>query len=414
MFGDSGVLAHSDVPQVDLPSYQDHVMDRVANAETASYFSLSSGFAPTPWSCRTPGGGTPAGGTPGVGSPHSSPPASRPSSPGPSRNHSSFALSALNMGHSHTNSASHPSSRLGSRRSSGSITPVTTPASPAGGGVMIDDEHPEDHRNWIDSELLSSLNLDAVSPPGSNPTSRPGSRPGSRPNSRPSSPDHSRDSDHSPLSSSLPDPPPPLLSRSSTSSGSFFHLHIPKPLRPLTAFSRNGSSSSLMNMGREPHAHHPSASALSTALEAHAAKSRPSSLHSSSHSHANSLSHSPLETITHSAVSNSPVGPSASNSPLSSSPTNTLHGPSLSSVTSGPSSSSGGPSPHSGSGTNSHSNSGANSPSGAHTPHTPYGNGEDAVDFLSQVPSYDVAARGFLGGGVVPLSMSSRLPNYED
>ncbi|KAL8292022.1 hypothetical protein RQP46_001488 [Phenoliferia psychrophenolica] len=407
LFGDSGVLAHSDVPQVDLPSYQDHVMDRVADAATASYFSLSSGFTPTPWSCRTPGGGTPAAGTPAFGSPHNSPPPSRPSSPGPHRALSSFSLAGLNMNSMAANPHSNASSRLASRRSSGSTTPITTPASPAGGGVMIDDEHPEDHRNWIDSELLSSLNLDHTSPPGSNPTSRPGSRPGSRPNSRPASPDHSRESDHSPSSVSFTETPhpPPLLSRSSTSGSGFFHLHIPKPLRPLTAFSRNGSSSSLMNLGRSDHAHHPSASALSTALEAHAAKSGPSSsAHSYSHSHSNSQSHSPLETITHSAVSNSPIATSAAASPLSSSPTSTLHGPTH------PSSSSTAPLSAPGS----HSGSGANSPSAI--PPTPHanGNGDEAVDFLSQVPSYDVAARGFLGGGVVPLSMSSRLPNYED
>ncbi|KAK4701306.1 hypothetical protein P7C70_g4924, partial [Phenoliferia sp. Uapishka_3] len=305
----------------------------------------------------------------------------------------------------------------------GTLTPITTPTSPA---AFAADEHPEDHRNWMDSELLSSLHLDALaSPPGSNPTSRPGSQPSSRPNSRPASPDHSREvhppRDFAPMTptasssaNSFVDPPP-LLSRSSTGASGFFHLHIPKPLRPLTSFSRNASSSSLMTMGRnrgeDHHAHHPSASALSTALEAHAAKSGPSS---ASHSHSNSQSHSPLETITHSAVSNSPIGPSADNSPLSSSPATTIHGPSLSSTSS----------PYN---SHSHSNSLSLTPAHSHSQphsgptstgaspaHTPYGDGEEAVDFLSQVPSYDVAARGFLGGGVVPLSMSSRLPNYED
>ncbi|KAK4703989.1 arrestin-related trafficking adapter 4/5/7, partial [Phenoliferia sp. Uapishka_3] len=117
LFGESGVLAHSDIPQVDLPSYQDHVMDRVANAETASFFHNSSGFTPTPWSCRTPGGSTPAS---NLGSPHSSPPPSRPSSPGPQRAHSSFSLAGLNM----TNNAGSspvPPSRLASRRSSGTL-----------------------------------------------------------------------------------------------------------------------------------------------------------------------------------------------------------------------------------------------------------------------------------------------------
>jgi hypothetical protein len=33
--------------------------------------------------------------------------------------------------------------------------------------------------------------------------------------------------------------------------------------------------------------------------------------------------------------------------------------------------------------------------------------------YLSQVPSYDVARRGFLGGGAPPLSLSIGLPSYD-
>jgi hypothetical protein len=38
--------------------------------------------------------------------------------------------------------------------------------------------------------------------------------------------------------------------------------------------------------------------------------------------------------------------------------------------------------------------------------------GPTDVDFLSQVPPYDIAARGFLGGGVVPLSFNP--PLYDE
>ncbi|KAM0749136.1 hypothetical protein T439DRAFT_358253 [Meredithblackwellia eburnea MCA 4105] len=411
LFGESGCLAHSDVPQVDLPSYQDHVMDRVANAETASYFSLAAGFTPTPWSARSPGAGTP-----GVASPVATPPGSRPPSPGPHRNQSSFSLAGLNLGSSSIQPSSLSNSRLASRRSSGSVTPVT-PASPPG---LVDEEHPEDHRNWVDSELLSTLILDHQSPPGSNPTSRPGSLPGSRANSRPPSPDHSRERDEPTTpgvgtSSSVTFDTPPPLARSSTSSSGFFHLHIPKPLRPLTSFSRNGSSSSLSAMNMSSSSHHPSASAISSALEAHQAKSRDDVPSGRSHRYS---SHSPLETITHAPISNSPGG--------------AIQIPTTSSSSSVPS---GGVSPVdiAGHSTASPGSSSPNVSSSLHHGHpsslsmhhlqhvhaaspvqSPYRSGDEEIDFLSQVPSYDVAARGFLGGGAVPLSTSRGLPNYED
>ncbi|ORY89683.1 hypothetical protein BCR35DRAFT_300097 [Leucosporidium creatinivorum] len=410
LFGESGVLAHSDVPQVDLPSYQDHVMDRVANAETASYFSLAAGFAPTPWSQRGTPTGTPgaAGGTPMASPPHSRPP-SRPPSPhrANSTGHGAAFASSLSMATSYGNH----SRSLASRRSSGTVTPVTT--SPP--GELFDEEHPENHRNWIDSELMSTLALDHTSPPGSNPTSRPGSRPGSRPPSRPASPDHHSHYVHSSAAAAIPLPQtpasehPPPLARSATSSGGFFHLHIPKPLRPLTAFSRNGSSSNLSAMGRESHSgssshssneHHPSASALSNALAAHAAKS---SRHAPQPS---------LDIHTHSAMSNSPIsGPSAASSPISSSPAQpSPHWPPSTSYTTTSSAlqHSNGPS-RPGSPSPSHTPSLGRTGHDSHHSHTPNWEEEDP---LNSVPSYEVAARGFLGGGVVPISFG--LPGYDD
>lgn len=38
----------------------------------------------------------------------------------------------------------------------------------------------------------------------------------------------------------------------------------------------------------------------------------------------------------------------------------------------------------------------------------------DDVAALSQVPSYNIASRGFLGGGVVPLSAVQGLPDYDE
>lgn len=356
LFGESGVLAHSDVPQVDLPSYQDHVMDRVANMETASYFSHAAGFTPTLWS----GFSTPMG-TPIAGSPMTSPPPSRPASPG--RHFSAPVVATLGS------NASRPAHISGtsyvSRHSSGTNTPVL--ASPS----MDMGDHPEAHRNWIDSELMGTLNLDHTSPPGSNPTSRPSSRPGSQPNSRPASPSHGTSTNFGhPLE-------PPSLVRATTTGSSFFSLHLPKPLRPLTAFSRMGSSSSVHQVSSPggSTAHHPSPSALSSALAAHAARASPLVRAGSS-----------ADIHHHSAMSNhSPTGPSTTSSPTSTSPvvTTSFLNPIMHSHEVG-------------------SASPARSPTSA----------EEQVDFLSQVPSYSVAARGFLGGGVVPLS--TLLPNYED
>ncbi|GAA6051086.1 hypothetical protein JCM3770_004705 [Rhodotorula araucariae] len=416
LFGASGALAHSDVPQVDLPSYQDHVMDRVANAETAAQFSASSGFAPTPWSTRN----TPTG-TPGI-----SPPASRPPSrpPSPDRRSSSHHSSFGGFGGFHALSTINNSA---SRRSSGAATPATSSPPPERVG------DPEDHRNWYDSELLSTLNIggDGGSPAHSNPSSRPGSRPPSRPSSRPSSragsrapsPERTSRSDASSSIAMSPTPSTPAteerpsLSRSHThTSGNFFNLHLPKPLRPLTAFSRNNSSNSLRdalhmssggsgsasdsrrggahvpNAGGELPSGAPSPSALSSALAAHAARAGPSG----------QVPRPPLQVDTppsvvhtHPHMSNS----GGASSPMSASPAqpSPVHSPQnafrqvyggapplLSPVL-------GGPHP--------------TQPLGA-------GPGGVPVDFLSQVPSYDVAARGFLGGGITPLSFNP--PGYED
>ncbi|GAA5992336.1 hypothetical protein JCM10908_000433 [Rhodotorula pacifica] len=445
LFGPSGALAHSDVPQVDLPSYQDHIMDRVANAETAAQYSASSGFAPTPWSARN----TPTG-TPGVSPPASRPP-SRPASP--ERRHSHSSSDRRNSHHGGFGGFGGFSA-LSSINRSGTSTPTTSSPPPE----LADEAHPEDHSNWIDSELLSTLNIgEHVSPPSSAPASRPGSRPNSRPSSRPSSRAGSRASSPergtSTAAGAIPSTPPtaaveerPALSRSHTS-GSFFNLHIPKPLRPLTSFSRNGSSSNLRDAlhmsshhsasgsdsrrgsshGTEGSPGAPSPSALSSALAAHAARAGPSG----------QIARPPLAvdtpsaaaaaaTVLHPMMSNSPhgrsTGSAAGASPISASPAqpSPLQTPG---INSGGASfhqhwgtlASPAPTPGLAPGTPRIGTDGSTSPSllssSAPSPGNHANNGQQ-VDVLSQVPSYDVAARGFLGGGVVPLSFNP--PSYDD
>lgn len=332
---------------------------------------------------------------------------------------------------------------------------MSTPGSPSG--------RIEDHRNWVDSELLDTLNLSgrgAASPSASRPSSRPSSRAASRAQSRAASPErggHERHdppssgpspADHSfatsPSSSSMTSPPSETQTINRRDHNPF-HLHLPglPKMRPLTGFSRNSSHSSL----RELHASESaaaaagapgpsaaatssasqgaSASALSKALERHAAKPQ-------------QRRHNTYETFHHAPVSDTPVSnPSAASSPLSTSPgahpfldqpetphsatfptghsARSAHSPAppLPRIATNASS----PSPY--------ASSSAQSPVGSHfssgregvseeTMETPMPHHQPLadVDYLSQVPSYEVARRGFLGGGVVPLNRD--LPNYED
>jgi hypothetical protein len=431
---------------VDLPSFEDHVKDRVANAETASngYFSISSGFAHTPWSGRS----TPAQ-TPG-----SSPPGSPAFESAPAPRFAGLG------GQSRGSYQQKPYNHAGS---SGSVTPLT-PASP-GPGVAYgyDEQHPEDHRNWIDSELMGTLNLEpGMMTPAETPGSSPSvSRSGSRVGSRVGSPvereagshfPHASTSGHGSAGSSFTTTTPAfnsnghlnhdsthphfLANRSATSTSFFHNMHLPNPLRPLTAFSRNASSSSVAALtsssaSSTPHSPAqflpsststapPSASALSHALAAHQQRSG-----------AGSETVSPT-THTHIAVSN--VGGSGNTSR-----SNSIAGSPIATTAHYPRSPPGLNHHHStGHGLGSSGTSGIGigvtpltttmrrrDSTPLHTTLNPFnsvaappspaledrtatgsrmGTGTGQVDFLSQVPSYDVASRGFLGGGVVPLS----------
>lgn len=212
LFGPSGVLvpAAEGIQQVDLPSYADHVRDRVANLDTATAnASLTTphtntvqnnlSFVRSPWA--TP-----------IGSPE----------------------------HQHLSGAQSPGGYFPTR-------PI----------------------NWADSELLSTLAISspsetqhphhqsrgssshgspATSRPGSRPGSRAGSRQNSRPASRASSPNRggeARDADEDGISlasaSSAPREADMRPTGSRTSSSGFLS-HLPKPLRPLTG--RSGTTSS--------------------------------------------------------------------------------------------------------------------------------------------------------------------------
>lgn len=279
--------------QLELPSYSNHVYDRVANA---GMLASSSGTTAASWSSR-------------LNSPSTTPPASRP--------------------------GSRPGSPVLGMRS----LPDALPAD----GLPV----PERPRlNWADSELLMSIGASLPdahqgSPHRTPPESRSGSRLGfrrsmSRPNSRPSSPER----EHRPAGPVSEMPPYAAAEEQGGRRSSLFNIPHFKPLTSIGG-------------GHGGHKHHPKG--------------------------------------LHSLSSMTPDRPSA-----------------------GDASSAGGSAPHSAS----HTNSNSASSSAIHSPATSNGPSRnpsfDDMTALSQVPSYQVASRGFLGGGVVPLSATVGLPDYDE
>ena len=392
LFGPSGVLvpAASGIQQVDLPSYGEHILDRVANIENASSGSAAGGgsynssttaasFARSPWA-------TPIA--------------------GPSRS---------------------PGHQGGSQaRSNGYFTEQNRPI------------------NWADSELLDTLSMtlplsqdprqmghipnSQTSSHGSSPElSRPGSRSVSRPSSRPvsraSSPirgestnnqSHEISSDGARVQSSLSSaslsehPQGPSAQR--TSSG-FFNMHIPKPLKSLTSFGpgtfHSASSGNL-------HDTHSSSGSLSSFFHHNARPAGPSSLTSCTQGEVLTAQRS--STI---GVRTYSIGPGASHGDVARGVDAALEehqqqhiqkskgkGKKKAAVFS---------SLHADEEDDDDVHHTLDHVSPAHSPQAELGNQtvETGSRYLSQVPSYEIARRGFLGGGVPPLSLSVGLPSYD-
>ncbi|WWD17949.1 hypothetical protein CI109_102394 [Kwoniella shandongensis] len=329
-------------PQIDLPSYSNHVYDRIAIADSGN----ATGFVPRSVNA-TP-----------LPSPHDDTP---PRSRAPSRPSSPV------RGYSHAS---------GTSASSRSNEP--TPA----GDVPPRRQLP----NFVDSELLLSLGSlrtqsAGSSPNGTPPDSRGPSRPLSRRNSRSgrssragsraSSPERGN-SQSSSLAGSYADESHvrPGTERRSTGLHSLFHL--PKPMRPLShlpggkTILRNGSNVNLHQAVEGL----PRNSSVPGALHSAAASIAGGNSSASSQNH---VSFAPRVTALE---------------------------------------------PRSGGG------AGANGRTsfqiGGDDDDQPYDHGgndgeghddEEEVDPLSQVPSYAIASRGFLGGGVVPIDAG--LPTYD-
>jgi hypothetical protein len=324
---------------VDLPSYHDHVYDRVANANnttpTTGYITAGN---------RTPGSG---GRTPGSGGTRT--PVSAGTTPAGSR------------------APSRPGSPV--QRPMNSLPP--TP----GGMDITDDYHPAEDvparpqlSSWADSELLMSLG--ALAP-----------HQGSNPSSRQSSPHDTPDDSRAP---SRP------TSRLGFRSG-----------RNSTAGSRAGSRASSPERGARDGPAQPHGGSLASGT---ASLLRPLHERRSSHHPPGGLFHLPSVKPFTAMMGRHTAGNSVTNSPM--------HSPKLN-ASSGP-----GSLPRNGFSLGSHAaftnlaESQAASRAATERSVASEAAPTPSVDPLSQVPSYEVARVGFLGGGVTPLSAAP--PDYDD
>lgn len=321
---------------VDLPSYNDHVYDRIANAnnQTPTSGYVSAGH-------RTPGSG---GRTPASGG------------------------------------ATPAGSRAPSRPGSPVLRAAATGGLPTPGGMDItdgfhpvDDIPPRPELGWADSELMMSLG--ALAPhQGSNPNSRGGSPHDTPPDSRGPSRPTSR-----------------LGFRSGRNSagGSRAGSRASSPERPSSTGTVQANNSSLANgtasIRRPLHERRPSLGVPGGLFNL--ASVKPFTAMMGKHHGSHSVQHSPKLQATQGS-SNLPrngfsLGSHAAFTNLAESQAN-ARGENL--PGSGP---------------------GSGSTTAAHTP-----SAQPVVDPLSQVPSYEVARVGFLGGGVTPLSAAP--PDYAD
>lgn len=458
LFGPSGILvpAAEGIQQVDLPSYSDHVKDRVASIDTASMTSntatsivsnggsgnasgsASAAFVRSPWA--TPMHSPPSGGiTPGVGT------------------------------------------TTGGSTSTGYFPESTTPEAAQQGRPI----------NWADTELLNTLSMalptqnssgqnssqgssrhtsPANSRPGSRPGSRPTSRPSSRPTSRASSPVRGETTNisrspetgltmrpqsttalavlgHESGPSTASAPVHPIVpQRNSSFLGS---MHLPKPLRPFTALNHSHSSSSNLLQkspvaGSDEGRSH-STSSLSGFFGHHSLVSRPSfgSRQSQAHhddhhqiSHQSTPHHSPphsrngISMIPSSSHQAGGDVASQTIAALEAHQEQQMHGASKKGKgRAGFSFGGKGKGKHKGGMFSSMHDDDDHPGDDASSQHNSiehehdydldpdHHQEEEPVDetgskYLSQVPSYEVARRGFLGGGVVPISVG--LPSYDE
>ncbi|KAK9898768.1 hypothetical protein P389DRAFT_38550 [Cystobasidium minutum MCA 4210] len=391
LFGPSGVLvpAAEGIQQVDLPSYADHVRDRVANIESAG--------------------------------------------------------SHTNMAAAHASTAQNATSFVRSPWAS----PVTSPDQhPVSDAHSPGSYFPTRPINWADSELLSTLAIatpmeshvshnqsrgssshgsPATSRPGSRPGSRAGSRTNSRPTSRASSPtrgETSRDDEGLNMAGTASRDPDarPAPSRGSSSG---FLSHLPKPLRPFTGLSSSSHSSSTnLNRGMHPEERSMSTGSLSNFFSNHSHSRSFLNRHSHDQVHSDSASvhsprHSPQDTL-------DGPRPGDLQAALEAAQAKQDKGKKRAHFSADTLKGKGKRRGGAFSGLlhededddqdHDTSDDRLARPDQSHDDHadeSPSAEDETGTRILSQVPSYQVASRGFLGG-VIPLSANKGLPSYDE
>lgn len=409
LFGPSGVLvpAAEGIQQVDLPSYADHIRDRVANVDTAS-------------------------GNTTLAAPHTN----------TVQNNMSFVRSPW-------------------------ATPIGSPEQHSAPEVQSPGGYfPTRPINWADSELLSTLAISspsesqhphhqsrgssshgspATSRPGSRPGSRGGSRQNSRPASRASSPTRMGDGREedgvsmAPIAGTAPREAETRPSAPRASSSGFLS-HLPKPLRPFTGLggsSSSHSSSSHLNRASSLHPEDRSMStgSLSAFFSNHGHSRSFLNRHHSDHAHSdNSSLYAPgqspndvtdgprpgdLQAALEAAQAKQDKGKKRAHFSLDTRK-GKGKGKTRASAFSGlmhededEDHDADASEDHI-----SHQNSSHDSPVHENAPDAHHDDSTTADDdtgtrILSQVPSYQVASRGFLGG-VIPLSAHKGLPSYDE
>ena len=418
LFGPSGVLVPvaEGMQQAELPSYSDHVRDRVANFGTSGYQS-SLAVSGSTTNASGSGSNTPA---PFVRSPWATP-------------HGS------------------PSNV------DGTTSPPNGTSAPGAG--YFPDQTPRPAINWADSELLSSLSAALpqqasqnssrsgsrqTSPATSRPTSRPSSRPSSRPTSRASSPVRGESTNNiarSPTdgTDALSMRPHASSNASSlgldygahgsdhyqphrTSSGGFLsNMHLGKSLRPFTSMHHGPSSGSRSGTSTPASQEDRSHSTSSLSGFFHAGQRTASGRQSTSDVTSHSGYDSPRTSTSHGgdvaaqtiAALEAHQAKKAGKKP----------GFGFGHRSKGKQKAGMFSSMHAHDDDDTHSHHSGDLPhehdhhdEQEHDDHHQQGEEEQedvtGARYLSQVPSYEIASRGFLGGGVVPLPIG--LPSYDE
>lgn len=408
LFGPSGVLvpAAEGIQQVDLPSYSDHVLDRVANFDTANIDAAVSG--------------TGSSATNFVRSPWVSPmqsPAIQPSS------HEPASINDL---------VGDPAQRGGINWADSELLASLSVSLPQqGNNPATSQSHSQHHSSHASSQTSSHH----ASPATSRPGSRPASRPSSRPHSRASSPVRGESTNNLPdegLAMHHQASPGDAHPSTHRQGSGFFGKHFPKPFTHLSAPSSHSASHTSLN-GLHGNDRTHSSGSLTNLFHHRPGNSRSHTQQSNLTLHETPSHSPPLSRDSFNLAAAHPEGSSTSD-PLSQGLSAALEAHQAKEARSkgkgkgvfkGKKRAGVFASLHADDHDHDHDHDHEHEHDHHEEDHHHHHDTDDAANrpdasldasgqrFLSQVPSYDIASRGFLGGGVPPLSLSMGLPSYD-